>query len=137
MIQQKRNTKSKQLVYDLLEEFSSALSHDDIVRKLSGKMDRVTVYRILQGFCDDGKVHKITGDNGKTYYALCQGCSEKEHNDNHVHFRCIGCNTVSCLNETVIIPQLPSGYDVLNSSCTLSGYCPDCLNTEKLEDINI
>ncbi|MDR1180930.1 MAG: hypothetical protein LBL13_02995, partial [Bacteroidales bacterium] len=71
MNKQKRNTKTKEMVMNVLNDSTSALCHEDIEKNLSGKMDRVTIYRILQGFCNDGKVHKILGDNGKTYYALC------------------------------------------------------------------
>ncbi|MDR0686932.1 MAG: transcriptional repressor [Dysgonamonadaceae bacterium] len=129
MIQRKRNTKAKALVFSVLSDSASALGNDDIVSRLSGRLGRVTVYRILQGFCEEGKVHRITGDNGKTYYTLCQGCTEGFHDDNHIHFRCIGCDTVSCLGDEVSFPELPAGYRVLGASFVLSGYCPGCLST--------
>lgn len=127
MNKQKRNTKTKEMVMNVLNDSTSALCHEDIEKNLSGKMDRVTIYRILQGFCNDGKVHKILGDNGKTYYALCNCCSAGNHQDNHIHFRCIGCETISCLNETVVPPVLPKGYRVSGFSFLISGYCPNCI----------
>ncbi|MDR2138963.1 MAG: transcriptional repressor [Tannerella sp.] len=129
MDKQKRNTKTKQLVMAVLSDSFSALCHEDIERKLPEKMDRATIYRILQGFCDDGKVHKISGENGKTYYALCRHCDAGNHNDHHLHFHCIGCETVLCMDESVISPVLPSGYRMLDVSCTVSGYCPNCSTT--------
>ncbi|MDR1335655.1 MAG: transcriptional repressor [Tannerella sp.] len=128
MDKQKRNTKTKQRVMAVLSDSSSALCHEDIERKLPEKVDRATIYRILQGFCDDGKVHKISGENGKTYYALCHHCDAGNHSDHHLHFQCVGCETVFCLDEPVSPPALPSGYRALDVSCTVSGYCPDCLN---------
>ncbi|MDR2410455.1 MAG: transcriptional repressor [Bacteroidales bacterium] len=122
-----RKTKTKEMVMNTLSESNSALCHEDIDKKLSGKVDRVTIYRILQGFCNEGKVHKIQGDNGKTYYALCDCCSAGNHQDNHVHFRCIGCETVSCINETVAKPELPKGYSISGFSLLIFGYCPNCL----------
>ncbi|MDR3095309.1 MAG: TonB-dependent receptor [Bacteroidales bacterium] len=127
MDKQKRNTKSKQLVMNILENSSSALCHEDIEGRLPEKMDRVTIYRILQGFCDDGKVHKITGENGKAYYALCHSCVAGHHHDNHLHFRCLKCNTVSCMDRPVVIPKLPRGYRLSDVTCLISGYCPRCL----------
>jgi Fe2+ or Zn2+ uptake regulation protein len=112
----------------ILSNSSSALCYEDFEKQLSGKMDKATVYRILQRFCDDGKVHKVSGDNGKTYYALCRHCSVGNHSDNHLHFRCIGCETILCIDEPVVIPSLPSGYRMLNAFCLISGYCPNCLN---------
>jgi Fe2+ or Zn2+ uptake regulation protein len=123
---QKRNTKTKQLVMTTLSNSSSALCHEDFEKKLFGTIDRVTIYRVLQGFCDDGMVHKIPGENGKTYYALCHCCTAGQHSDNHLHFRCIKCETVLCIDKPVIIPPLPPGYVPSGIVCVISGYCPDC-----------
>jgi iron complex outermembrane receptor protein len=111
---------------NILSNSSSALCHEEIEGQLPEKMDRVTIYRILQGFCDDGKVHKIIGENGKTYYALCHSCLAGEHHDDHLHFRCLKCETVSCIDEPLPIPKLPSEYSIANIACLISGYCPKC-----------
>jgi Fe2+ or Zn2+ uptake regulation protein len=133
MDKQKRNTKTKQLVMNVLENSVSALCYEDFEKQLSGRIDKATIYRILQGFCDDGKVHKIAGENGKTYYALCFNCHDKNHNDNHLHFRCINCETVLCIDETVVVPTLPQGYTMTDIHCIVSGHCPNCLNNGKLK----
>jgi Fe2+ or Zn2+ uptake regulation protein len=112
----------------ILSDASSALCYEDFEKQLSGKMDKATVYRILQGFCDDGKVHKISGENGKTYYALCQHCHAGNHNDNHLHFRCVKCRTIFCIDRPFVIPALPAGYRMTNIHCLVSGHCPDCFN---------
>ncbi|GAB6012714.1 TonB-dependent receptor domain-containing protein [Viscerimonas tarda] len=124
---QKRNTNTKQMVMSLLSDSTSALCHEEIEKQLPGKIDRVTIYRILQGFCDDGRVHKIAGDNGKSYYALCHSCLAGNHNDNHLHFRCLNCETISCIDEPLSIPKLPTGYSMSGIACLISGYCPKCL----------
>jgi Fe2+ or Zn2+ uptake regulation protein len=131
MHKKKRNTKTKQLVMDVLERSESALCHENIEKQLSGQLDRVTIYRILQGFCSDGAVHKISGENGKTYYALCHNCSHERHNDNHLHFRCVGCETIFCMDEPVLIAPLPPEYEMLEASCIVSGYCPGCSTARK------
>jgi Fe2+ or Zn2+ uptake regulation protein len=126
MEKQKRNTKTKQMVMSVLAESLTALCYDDFERKISGQMDKATIYRILQGFCDEGKIHKIFCENGKTYYALCRNCDNNHHNDNHLHFRCLLCETVLCLEAAIPVSSLPEGYDSLAVSCTVSGYCPNC-----------
>jgi Fe2+ or Zn2+ uptake regulation protein len=132
MEKQKRNTKTKQMVMDILSgEPDAAHCHSDIVQQLDGKMDRVTVYRILQGFCDDGLVHKVADDNGKTYYALCRDCSAGHHDDDHLHFRCVSCDTVSCIEASQQILRLPRGYKMSAISCFISGYCPNCRPSER------
>ncbi|MDR1112447.1 MAG: transcriptional repressor, partial [Bacteroidales bacterium] len=116
MAQNKRNTKTKQLVMNILEESASALCHEDIEQKLTEKMDRVTIYRILNGFCEDGKVHKIVGEDGKIYYSQCHRCTAEQHNDGHAHFRCTECNTITCLDEELHVLTMPGDYRVSSFS---------------------
>jgi iron complex outermembrane receptor protein len=119
------------MVMSVFKNSKAALCHEDIEKQLPIKIDRVTIYRILQSFCNDGKVHKISSDNGKTYYALCHDCSEGDHHDNHLHFHCIKCETVSCIEESVFIPTLPAEYSVSSIACTVSGFCPTCRSVLK------
>lgn len=121
----RRKTASKEIVLQLLEASSSALSQDRLEEQVGDLMDRVTIYRVLNRFCDDGIVHKIVSDEGKFYYALCRDCKTSHHSHDHVHFRCLVCQKVECLpNE--IKPKLPSGYQCLLSNYWISGYCADC-----------
>ncbi|MDR0699167.1 MAG: transcriptional repressor [Tannerella sp.] len=126
MDKKKRNTKTKSLVMNVFEKSVSALCHEDIEKCLSGQLDRVTIYRILQGFCEDGKIHKIVGDNSKTYYALCHDCDHEHHRDNHPHFRCINCNMVTCIEDKLLSPKMPEEYSVSSVSTFISGLCPKC-----------
>ena len=123
---QRRNTRTKQLVMCVLENSNSALCHEEIEKRLSEKIDRVTIYRILQGFCDDGKIHKIIDNNGKTCYALCRNCTAGNHHDNHPHFHCISCNTITCIEQPVIQQKLPVGYNVISTTSLINGYCQKC-----------
>ena len=132
MEKKKRSTKTKQLVIDALRSCDFALCNEDIEKKLPDRVDRVTVYRILQGFYDDGKVHKIIGDDGKTYYSLCRHCSEEHHRDDHPHFRCTGCNTITCVDATLPTQQLPEGYNVSTVTTFLTGLCVKCNKTMAL-----
>ncbi|MDR1739209.1 MAG: transcriptional repressor, partial [Bacteroidales bacterium] len=124
--QTRRNTKTKQLVMAVLENSKSALCHEEIEKLLPEKIDRVTIYRILQGFCDDGKVHKIINNDGRTYYALCNHCNEGHHNDNHPHFHCVTCDTITCMEQPVAMQKLPSGYKAVSTAAYISGYCKKC-----------
>ncbi|MDR0891242.1 MAG: TonB-dependent receptor [Mediterranea sp.] len=127
----RRSTKTKQLVMGVLEQSSSALCHEDIERELGGQVDRVTIYRILQGFQEEGKVHKIIDEGGKSYYALCFDCSEGHHHDNHAHFRCLKCHRITCLEASMPRFKLPEGYRATAVHTLISGYCPHCLPTLK------
>lgn len=121
----RRNTPSKTAVLAALEQANTALSHDKIQERLAGDMDRATIYRILNRFCDDGLVHRIVADDGKQYFALCESCDHNHHQHNHFHFRCLTCDQVECLT-TEISVNLPAGYLAENFNGVISGYCGNC-----------
>jgi Fe2+ or Zn2+ uptake regulation protein len=130
MEKRKRNTKNKQMIISVFNDASSALCHEDIEQKLTGKVDRVTIYRILNGFCDEGRLHKIITDSGKIHYALCKRCSEHQHHDNHPHFKCLQCGEIQCIDKMVELPTLPEGYAASSLLFTVSGHCKKCLTTK-------
>jgi len=121
----RRNTPAKQAVLKILNSSERALNQDDIEQEVKGSMDRVTIYRILNSFCEDGYVHKILSDDGKYYFAICLNCEEKKHLHNHFHFRCLKCQKVECLKEEVNV-KIPKGYKLENVNCLLTGYCQNC-----------
>ncbi|PHN03511.1 Fur family transcriptional regulator [Flavilitoribacter nigricans] len=122
----RRNTAAKQTILDILQASRSVpLSQEDIEQKVAGKMNRVTVYRVLNSFYEDGYIHKILADDGKYYFAICLNCREDDHHHDHFHFRCLNCQKVECLQEEVKV-QLPGGYRQESVNCLITGYCPEC-----------
>jgi Fur family ferric uptake transcriptional regulator len=121
----RRNTPSKTAVLTALEQATGALSHDKIHERLADDMDRATIYRILNRFCDDGIVHRILADDGKHYFALCEDCSHEAHNHDHFHFRCLSCDTVECLTSEISV-NLPAGYQAEQFNGVISGRCGGC-----------
>jgi Fur family ferric uptake transcriptional regulator len=121
----RRNTPSKQAILNVLQSAKAALSQEDIEQKVKGEMDRVTVYRVLNSFCEDGYIHKILSDDGRYYFAVCLNCEEKQHHHDHYHFRCLSCQKVECMKEQVSV-KLPRGYSLQAMNCMLTGYCRSC-----------
>ena len=121
----RRNTPSKQAIFDLLAESRKAMSQDAIQQKINFGIDRATIYRVLNRFCDDGIMHKIIAEDGKQYFAVCIKCEEKKLADNHFHFRCIQCDTIECLQEAVHF-TVPTSYNVKSVNCLLTGLCEKC-----------
>ena len=122
----RRKTKSQTAVLELLQREPNALSHDGITEKLNKEMDRVTIYRILNRFVEDGLAHRIVADDGRQYFASCkQNCEHDHEAHGHLHFRCTVCDQVECVPGNVEY-RLPSGYQVDNSNITLSGSCRAC-----------
>jgi Fur family ferric uptake transcriptional regulator len=110
----------------LLQQESNALSHDGITAKLEEPMDRVTIYRILNRFVEDGLAHRIVADDGRQYFASCQvDCRHDHAAHDHLHFRCVVCDRVECVLGKVSY-QIPSGYKVDSSNIILSGSCRKC-----------
>ena len=122
----RRNTASKQMVLEVLKDAGMALSQDAIELKIGDRMDRVTIYRVLNRFCEDGVAHRITSDDGKYYFAICNGCTTDKHRHNHIHFRCTNCNKVECIKREVPI-SLPAGYTAQHFNCFVSGRCGTCI----------
>lgn len=121
----RRNTPSKEAVLDLLVSAKKAMSHDAIEQKINIEIDRATIYRVLNRFCEDGLVHRIVAEDGKQYFAICMKCDESKIDDNHFHFRCTNCQTIECL-PTPVHFSVPNGYHVKSINCVLAGTCNDC-----------
>lgn len=123
----KRETSGKRHVLELLENSSFALSQDMLEKNPELKIDRVTIYRILKSFEEDGKIHRIIGNDGKAYFALCRNCNEAHahHLHQHIHFQCKKCSKVECLTAEINLP-IPKGYTVDDVNVVLSGQCNSC-----------
>jgi Fur family ferric uptake transcriptional regulator len=120
----RRNTPTKDAVLELLTNAGKAMSRDAIEQKISVEIDRATIYRVLNRFCEDGILHKIVAEDGKQYFAVCMKCDEKLAN-NHFHFRCTACQTIECLPESVHF-TVPNGYHIKTVNCVLTGTCRQC-----------
>ena len=105
-----------------------ALSSADIERELGPGTDRITLYRTLKSFEQQGLLHRVPDNTDVLRYAACSvECSAVAHLDNHVHFRCTACAHTFCLNQ-VAVPAvaLPGGYRAEQADYLLSGTCQQC-----------
>jgi Fur family ferric uptake transcriptional regulator len=103
-----------------------ALSQHDLEQALPS-FDRVTLYRTLKTFTEEGILHKIPDDSGTPRYALCHDCEPHAHRHYHVHFKCIRCEHTECF-EHLYIPNisLPEGYEAEEFNLLVQGVCPQC-----------
>lgn len=121
-----RKTKSTEFLLDEFQKSSGAISAVDLVKRLSSKMNKTTIYRILERLEDDGVVHSFLALNGIKWYAKCNGCSKSEHVDVHPHFECLECGKVDCLSVEISIPNLPN-RSIVSSQVLIQGKCESCL----------
>lgn len=114
---------------DVLEQFyktSHALSFKDLEKALE-EYDRVTLYRTLNSFIENGILHRIPSDDGYASYGLCShACSETEHHHDHVHFKCNVCGHIECLSD-YHVPKidLPE-YIIDEQNLIVNGTCKNC-----------
>ncbi|MCX8523023.1 transcriptional repressor [Chryseobacterium formosus] len=121
----RRSTPTKDAVLNVLTDSKKAMSQETIMKKVDINIDRATVYRVLNRFCEDGVLHRIVAEDGKQYFAVCIKCEEKKLADHHFHFRCTKCETIECLLIEVQF-SLEKGYSVESVNCILTGICKDC-----------
>jgi Fur family ferric uptake transcriptional regulator len=127
MTKQVRNTAAKTAVMEMLSQSSTALSHGEIYQSLAETCDRVTVYRILDRLIEEGVAHRIALSDGTVKYALCEQCGDGQHHaHSHLHFNCVLCGGVSCLEVEIPHVQLPRKYKMHDVSLVVNGLCAAC-----------
>ncbi|SEL43281.1 Fur family transcriptional regulator, ferric uptake regulator [Aquimarina amphilecti] len=121
----RRNTATKEAVLSVLNASGKAMSQSAIEKKINVDINRATIYRVLNNYCEDGILHRIVADDGRQYFAICLECDEDRKSLHHFHFRCEKCETISCLPEPVNF-SLSNDYIVEKVNCILTGVCKDC-----------
>lgn len=121
----RRNTPTKEAVLAVLTETGKAMSQDAIEKKITIDINRATIYRVLNRFCEDGILHKVVAEDGKQYFALSKNCTGEKMLKHHFHFRCVKCETIDCLPVEVTF-SVPDKYLVQSVNCILTGVCKEC-----------
>jgi Fur family ferric uptake transcriptional regulator len=114
-------------ILDIFSRYENSISTDQIENDL-GKFDRITLYRTLKIFKENGIIHEITMPGNIKKLALCASqCSEHHHEHKHIHFHCNTCEEVYCLE----VPTFPEiglmGFKVENLEIQANGICQNCV----------
>jgi Fur family ferric uptake transcriptional regulator len=115
-------------VLSIFFQKNKVLSLSELSTALGRNFDRITLYRTLNAFEEQGLIHRIPDKSGNITYALCKHDSiQHSHDDNHVHFKCEICEKTFCL-EDVIIPviQLQKKFKAKRYNFLVEGICKDC-----------
>tara|TARA_B100000614_G_C14541515_1_gene490451 strand:+ start:969 stop:1352 length:384 start_codon:yes stop_codon:yes gene_type:complete len=122
-----RKTKTVKLVLQEFDQINEAISVIELVEKFSKKMDKTTVYRILDRLEDSGELHSFVDQDGLKRYAKSGINSKADNNiDNHPHFLCEDCGISSCLPVKIQIPEIPN-YSIKSAEHFLVGQCENCI----------
>ncbi|MBG6132703.1 Fur family ferric uptake transcriptional regulator [Aquimarina sp. EL_43] len=122
-----RNTQKQDFVIDILTNAKHTMSVEAILKAMPIKVNKTTVYRILERFAEKGKVHFVTGEDGKAYYALCNDCNIKHEMHNHIHFQCKSCKKVTCLPYEIDVPELKN-FEIQETQFLMIGICDMCIS---------
>lgn len=121
-------TPTRRLILKVFKKFPFALSYNDIDADIKESLDKVTIYRTLKTFEEKGIIHQVLDTSSQIKYALCSSsCSNHEHHDAHIHFKCTACEQTFCIDDREIPPiSLPKGFTGVQSSMLVEGICKDC-----------
>ncbi|MFC5284739.1 Fur family transcriptional regulator [Pedobacter alpinus] len=115
-------------VLETLSSTEFASSQPFLEKTLGKTVDRVTLYRVLKSFENNGIIHKIIDDNGTANYAICKSdCNSVKHNHNHVHFICAICNKIYCLSNAPLIEyDFSDEFEIETIEVITRGKCKNC-----------
>ena len=122
-----RKTKSIELILREFTDEKTAISVIELIKRLDSKLNKTTIYRVLEKLEEDGVLHCILGNNGAKWYAKCNCCSKSNHYSLHPHFECIDCGKIDCLEIKVQIPTI-SDRKIVSSQILFKGTCEGCFS---------
>ena len=120
-----RKTKSVKLIVSIFKNKNS-LTAIELIDKFKTKMNKTTVYRILERLEESKILHSFLDQNGLRRYAKNnKNISSSNTTSKHSHFLCEDCGVSVCMPLEIKIPKTPN-YIVNNSEHLLIGHCNSC-----------
>jgi Fur family ferric uptake transcriptional regulator len=119
-------TKCRVSILKVLAKADKPLSQGQIAQRLGkNRLNKVTIYRTLENFCQAGLVHRAFIHKRAAHFELANRCSKIRC---HPHFTCTSCGAIHCLTETSL-PMVKSpykGFIIGRQRVQLEGLCPKC-----------
>ncbi len=126
MVKKSRKTKQKELIQSEISTFTSLFTADDLfdkIRKKDKTIGIATVYRFLKDLRKKKELHSYMCDRKMVY--------SREKN-NHCHFICQKCDTVTHFNiDKIDFLQTKIKGEICHFQIDVHGICDICLNQEK------
>jgi Fur family ferric uptake transcriptional regulator len=112
----------------IMQEYQTAMPFAAIQAAMKAT-DRVTLYRTMESLKEQGIIHTAFKDNNESYYALCgQTCNKKHHHHDHIHLKCVKCNSVTCQKPNKAIEIAIDNVEIYKVSVNIEGLCTGCFN---------
>ena len=123
-----RKTRSVNLILEAFHESENAISIVELVKRFKNKMNKTTVYRVLERLEDGGILHSFTGKDGLKWMAKRKNSSNaSDQIDVHPHFQCNACGKSECLPVDIKLPEVPK-YRIEAANYILIGQCEECIS---------
>lgn len=102
------------------------VTHHQLEERLRDKhrLDRVTLYRVLEWLNEKCFVHKVMSDDRIWRFRANTHIYSRQH----AHFECTRCTRVTCLDEmkAEYDNALPTGYRTQEIDLKIKGLCAEC-----------
>ena len=121
-----RKTRPRRTVLSELLKTNRPMRVEQIASAIgAGKVNKVTIYRVLASFMEANIVHKAFLKGRSWYFELAHNCSEHQC---HPHFTCTKCARIHCMTG-MKVPKLKDykGFKIIHQKVSLKGICPECL----------
>lgn len=121
-------TSNRMLVLKELARSTNPISLADLEMSLY-PMDKSSIFRVLELFSEKEIIHVIEDGSRSLKYELCHSKEHHSFSDQHAHFYCEKCGSVTCLDE-INLPNIDirGGYKVKSINFMFKGICPNCDN---------
>lgn len=118
-------TSARMAVLNVLSQAERPLTHAEVQEILSEEsIDQSTIFRNLNDLTDAGLVNRTELGDHMWRFELIRG----DHPDDHPHFVCLDCGTVTCLPTSALElnqKKMVSGVGTI-SQVLVKGHCLDC-----------
>ena len=119
-------TPFRKAVLDIFYKYENAIPLSVVEQNLE-EYNRITLYRTIKIFVEKGIIHEITISGQPSNYAICEdNCESKNHQHQHIHFKCDSCETIFCVEAD----QFPSisipNYQIKQLEIQATGLCKNC-----------
>lgn len=125
-------TPHRLIVLEIIGNSPSPLTHQEIFATLERghRMNKVTLYRILDLLVENGLVERIPGGDRTFRYGLAP-----DDHHRHAHFFCKACGIMQCLSPDALAVDVPAfqlRFPALISrvDIRLDGICKECLKRQ-------
>jgi Fe2+ or Zn2+ uptake regulation protein len=133
-MENRRNTKQKQLILNILKEADRPVSANEIYSKVVKELPKIaksTIYRNIDALFNQNLIDKYHLNDNEVFYLI------KEDRNEHRHFViCDGCQKIfdlpSCPIHEIETEMEKEGFIVKDHQIQINGICKECAKQNKL-----